>query len=129
MEGQGRTRHTLASELRRRDVQVRSRAEILPEGNRSLARSEVIHARDQEGDMFTLKAALEAAGFWTLPPRRRPWCDGKTQHETMGQAQAAVRSLLRRELAKDTATIHAYQCPTCLKFHTGHHRSVQRVEA
>lgn len=75
--------------------------------------------------MGTMKTALEAAGFWTLPAKRRPWHDGKFPHDTMGQAQAAVRSLQRRDLAKDCETIHAYQCVTCLKFHTGHYRRDQ----
>lgn len=54
---------------------------------------------------------------------RRTWCLGKTGHATPGAAAAALRSLVKRGLDRpEHGDNHVYQCPRCLKYHTGHQR-------
>lgn len=47
-------------------------------------------------------------------------CWPKEQHRTQGAAEAAMRSLLKRGLEKDAEKLHAYLCPFCKFWHTGH---------
>lgn len=46
-------------------------------------------------------------------------CWPKEQHESEGAADAAARSLLKRNLEKGV-TLHSYKCPHCGSWHTGH---------
>lgn len=61
-------------------------------------------------------------GEYTGWRARKPWCDGKQQFKSEGAAQAAVRSLLRRE-ENGGDTHHgeskAYLCRTCGHWHHG----------
>lgn len=63
--------------------------------------------------MFKL-GEVAAAGLG-LPP-----CWRKEKHPNRGRAEAAMRSLLRQDKARDTDTINAYQCPYCREWHVGH---------
>lgn len=55
-------------------------------------------------------------------------CWPKQQHRTFGAADAQLRSILRRDLAKDESTIRVYRCHQCTfedgapVFHVGHRR-------
>lgn len=49
---------------------------------------------------------------------RRCW--PKEQHKTRGAAEAQMRSILRRDLAKDVRLLHPYLCPHCSTWHVGH---------
>lgn len=51
---------------------------------------------------------------------RRCW--PKEQHPSAGAAEAQMRSILHRDLAKDPATIRVYQCDVCAFYHVGHRR-------
>jgi hypothetical protein len=45
----------------------------------------------------------------------------KRRYSTRGAAEAAMRSLIRRELHRpEDGRLHAYQCPRCLTWHVGH---------
>lgn len=53
-----------------------------------------------------------------LPSRRI--CK-KQGYPSKGAAEAGLRSLVKRGLHRpEEGTIHAYQCPRCLQWHTGH---------
>ena len=47
-------------------------------------------------------------------------CWRKERHATEGAAEAAQRSLERRDLAKDLETINVYHCAYCGAWHVGH---------
>jgi len=49
---------------------------------------------------------------------RRCW--PKAQCDTKGAAEAQMRSLLKRGLEKNAATVHVYECPHCRYWHVGH---------
>lgn len=49
---------------------------------------------------------------------RRCW--PKEPHATRGAADAQLRSILKRGLAKDEERIHVYRCPFCRRWHVGH---------
>lgn len=49
-------------------------------------------------------------------------CFPKTQHDTRGAAEAQMRSIIKRDLQKDTSLIHVYECPHCACWHVGHGR-------
>lgn len=50
--------------------------------------------------------------------QRRCW--PKEQHRTKGAAEAQMRSIVRRGLAKNLEKIHVYVCPHCRCYHVGH---------
>ncbi len=50
--------------------------------------------------------------------RRKCW--PKEKQPTRGAAEAQMRSIMRRELAKDKTRIHVYYCPYCHTWHVGH---------
>ena len=45
-------------------------------------------------------------------------CHGKFPHPSLGHAEAAIRSLVKRGLVK-AGEMHPYKCPRCFKIHTG----------
>lgn len=53
-------------------------------------------------------------------------CWRKERHFSEGAAEAQMRSILRRDLAKDVKRIHVYVCPECSErydrkvWHVGH---------
>lgn len=49
---------------------------------------------------------------------RRCW--PKEQHDTIGAAEAQLRSITKRGLEKNIERIHTYLCPHCRKYHVGH---------
>jgi hypothetical protein len=57
-------------------------------------------------------------------PPDRPGCTGKEAFASFGAAQAAIRSLQKRELhATDKGRrLRPYPCPHCRQFHVGHHQ-------
>ena len=51
-------------------------------------------------------------------------CWRKERHATRAKAEAALRSLEKRNLTQDhKGTLHVYECPVCKGFHTGHVKS------
>lgn len=56
-----------------------------------------------------------------LAPRRF-WCDGKIRHKSRGAAEAHARQLRRRF----DAHVGVYRCVTCLTFHVGNERQVEK---
>lgn len=52
-------------------------------------------------------------------------CWRKQRLESRGAAEAQMRSLLKRGLEKDAATIRAYACPHCGFWHVGHRKEGQ----
>ena len=49
------------------------------------------------------------------------FCKRKQRHPTRGAAEAAMRSLMRRELHRpEVGTLNVYWCPRCLNWHVGH---------
>ena len=75
---------------------------------------------DLYGIMGTFGDRL-AAAIGHRPRRCR-----KEVHRSRGAAEAQMRSILRRGLAKDEGTIHVYRCPECSQhdqrdaWHVGH---------
>jgi hypothetical protein len=51
---------------------------------------------------------------------RRCW--PKTQWISRGAAEAQMRSLMKRDLTKNS-TCHVYACPHCRFWHVGHHHT------
>jgi hypothetical protein len=50
-------------------------------------------------------------------------CKRKYRHSTRGAAEAALRSLIGRELHRpELGTLNVYRCPRCLAWHVGHRR-------
>jgi hypothetical protein len=48
-------------------------------------------------------------------------CRHKFRHPTRGAAEAAMRSLVRRERhCPEAGTLNVYRCPRCLAWHVGH---------
>jgi len=52
---------------------------------------------------------------------RRP-CWKKVAHPSQGAAAAHVRSLLRRDRAKNPTALNTYRCRHCDLWHVGHRR-------
>lgn len=46
-------------------------------------------------------------------------CWRKEKWDSLGKAQAQLRSLLKRPFVKDVDRLNAYQCPHCHKYHIG----------
>jgi len=73
--------------------------------------------------MFTL---ADDAGLRSLARRMSLtlFCQGKRRHASAGAAQAAMRSLVRRDLHRpEQGTLHVYRCHRCLTWHVGHSSS------
>jgi hypothetical protein len=56
----------------------------------------------------------------------RFWCDGKHKHKSEGAADAAIRSMVKRNLP-DTDKMRAYRCVTCFSWHTGNLREAGKA--
>jgi hypothetical protein len=55
-------------------------------------------------------------------PRPRVGPCGKQTHASRGKAEAALRSLRRRDLTRPwDGQLHVYECRRCRGWHTGHH--------
>lgn len=51
------------------------------------------------------------------------FCHRKRRHSSQGAAEAAMRSLAKRELHRpEDGALNVYACPRCLTWHVGHHR-------
>ena len=65
-----------------------------------------------------IRARLRAAQF----------CKRKLRHRTRGAAEAAMRSLVRRDLDRpEIGALNVYKCPRCLSWHVGHSREEGEV--
>jgi hypothetical protein len=68
--------------------------------------------------MFTSVKALKALSkARTNFIRRHHSCKGKTQHKSMGAAEAHIRSLARLQ---DNSEMASYFCVGCHSWHVGH---------
>jgi hypothetical protein len=56
-------------------------------------------------------------------PEPRQGCTGKEAFASPGAAQAAIRSLQKRDLhaTEKGSRLRPYPCPHCRQFHVGHH--------
>lgn len=51
--------------------------------------------------------------------QQRP-CWRKTPHQSLGAANAHLRSLQRNILVRNAETLNSYHCPHCGLYHVGH---------
>lgn len=58
-----------------------------------------------------------AVGF---PSRVLIGCRGKQKHATKGIAEAAIRSLVKREMEPRDTRLSTYWCVRCRRWHIGH---------
>lgn len=54
-----------------------------------------------------------------LPHERQSFCTGKESFTTRGDAQSALRHLLRQKRARMKGTLKVYRCAACHCFHIG----------
>jgi hypothetical protein len=68
---------------------------------------------------------LADAGLRQIAKQMRTWdrCNGKIRHASQGIAEAACRSMRRREIDwPEEGVLNTYRCPRCLCWHVGHTR-------